>query len=694
MTYQGGPSRLMLSSLALAAAVSMLLAGGGSTSAVAAQAVPAADTGSSSAALTNTSHLDWLLEPVPLSAVEGHSTYEMEESPVAEAPWTYADRNADGSFRGIGGGTLDPATGYFGQGAFNADDIARTAVVYLRHWEQTGSTASREHAFQTLRALTYLQTITGPNAGNVVLWQQVDGSLNPSAEPAELPDPSDSAESYWLARTVWALGEGYAAFEAADPPFASFLQDRLHLALGSLNEQSLSRYGTYDVADGVKIPAWLVNGGADASSEAVLGLAAYAKAVPADAVALTALTRLSEGIAAMSSGSMNTWPFGAILPWNGSQTFWHAWGGYAPAALSDAVGVLGRPDLLTAAVKDTAQFTPQLLAAGGPDNLWGPTPGDAQIAYGVDCRVQSLVATAQAAKAPGLLDVAAVAAGWFFGANPSGAPAYDPTTGVAIDGIEPSGAVNHNSGAESTIHTLLTMLTLDANPVLKAKALGINKIVAITGLSVVEAESGTITGSGTVVTPESAWTGEAIWSGGSYVALNPGARLKIPVPAAAQARNVYAIVNQSVAPSGTTRWTASSKTRLGSTPNGGAGAQGITEAPGMLYPFALSRALPAGATTVVGETDGAASLDALLVQPLISSVAVTGPGGDSTLYVSAANRTSVRKIDVPEGFTVRQRAFDSTGKPVAGRRDRSPAAHASLVTVVSGGFTVVEVFRR
>ena len=60
-----------------------------------------------------------------------------------------------------------------------------------------------------------------------MLWQQHDGTLNPSAIPKELPDPSDSAESFWLARTVWALGEGYAGFQKADPAFASFLADRM-----------------------------------------------------------------------------------------------------------------------------------------------------------------------------------------------------------------------------------------------------------------------------------------------------------------------------------------------------------------------------------------------------------------------------------------------------------------------------------
>jgi hypothetical protein len=694
MTYTDVRSHLRSRPVALAAALSMLLVGAGT--AVASAAAPTAFGAPSSAApLTNLSHLDFLLDTVPLRPVDGHTTYLMDEQPTAQAPWVYADKKTDGSYARVGGGDLDPVSGHYGQGAFDADDIARTAVVYLRHWQLTGSAASKEHAFQTLRSLTYLQTTSGPNAGNVVLWQQADGTLNPSATPAELPDPSDSAESYWLARTVWALGEGYAAFKDADPEFASFLQDRLHLALDSVNKQSLAKYGTYALADGVQVPAWLLNDGADASAEAVLGLSAYATADPTDGVATTALTQLSEGIAAMSSGSANQWPFGAILPWTKSQTFWHAWGGMAPAAVAEASVVLHRPDLLTAAVKDTAQFTPQLLAAGGPDNLWSPTRGDAQIAYGADSRVESLLATAKAANAPGLLDVAAVAAGWFFGANPSGAPAYDQATGAAIDGIDPGGKANLNSGAESTIHTLLTMITLDANPVLKAKALGISTTVAIDGLTLVEAESGAVAG-GTVVTPASAWTGEALWSGGAYVALGTGGTVSIPVPVSDQARNVYPVVNQGEAPAGSAVWTAG-RTRLGSTLNGGAAAQGITDSPGRLVPLTLQRTLPAGATAVVASSDGAASLDALLVQPLISSVAVTGTGGDSTMYVSSARESSTRTIAVPKGFVLQQRAFDATGQPVAARRDSIAVQRSQRpqrVTVAAGGFTFVTLVRR
>jgi hypothetical protein len=692
MTYTAVRSAFILKAVALTTAVSMLLLGAGTAAAAASPLTSVAHGGiAASAPLTNLAHLDFLLGTVPLTAVEGHTTYGIDAAPTAQAPWTYADKKADGSYGRVGGGSFDPATGLWGQGAFNADDIARAAVVYLRHWQQTGDTGSREHAMQTLRALTYLQTSTGPNAGNVVLWQQADGTLTPSATPKELPDPSDSAESYWVARTVWALGEGYAAFASADPQFAAFLQDRLRLSLGALDRQSLARYGQFDLADGVKVPAWLIAGGADASAEAALGLAAYVSAAPSDTAARTSLTQLAEGVAAMSSGSVTEWPFGAILPWNKSQTLWHAWGGMAPAAVATAATTLGRADLLGAAVKDSAQFTAQLLAAGGPDNAWSPTPGEAQIAYGVDSRVQGLVATAQAANAPGLIDLAAITAGWFFGANRSGLPAYDPATGAAIDGIEHDGRVNPNSGAESTIHALLTMLVLDANPALKAKALGINKTIGTNGLSVVEAEAGTITGTGAVVRPASAWTGEANLSGGAYVALAAGDTLSIPVPAADQARNVYPIVNQTEAPSGSTAWSVG-RTKLGSTANGGAGGQGITDAPGRLFPLTLKRQLPAGATALVGATDGPSAVDALLIQPLVSSIAVTGPAGDSTVYVSAAQKTSVYTVDVPRGFRLQQRAFDATGRPVAAGREGNKST-ASSVRVVAGGFTVTKLVR-
>ena len=83
------------------------------------------------APLTNTAHLDFLGDDVTPPAQAGHTTFG--DGPLGVL-WTYADRQADGTYKRIGGGPYDAATNTYGQGAFNADDIARAAVVYVRHW--------------------------------------------------------------------------------------------------------------------------------------------------------------------------------------------------------------------------------------------------------------------------------------------------------------------------------------------------------------------------------------------------------------------------------------------------------------------------------------------------------------------------------------------------------------------------------
>jgi hypothetical protein len=84
----------------------------------------------------------------------------------------------------------------------------------------------------------YMQTTTGPNAGNFVLWMQPDGALNLTPTPPDSANPADSRASFWMARSNWALGEGYATFRTVDPIFASAaLAARMDLALARLNEE-------------------------------------------------------------------------------------------------------------------------------------------------------------------------------------------------------------------------------------------------------------------------------------------------------------------------------------------------------------------------------------------------------------------------------------------------------------------------
>jgi hypothetical protein len=58
------------------------------------------------------------------------------------------------------------------------------------------------------------------------------------------------------------------------------------------------------------------------------------------------------------------------------------------------------------------------------------------------------------------LVMAGIAASWLFGDNAAGVPMYDPGTGRGYDGVRDSTTINRNSGAESTIEALMTILEL------------------------------------------------------------------------------------------------------------------------------------------------------------------------------------------------------------------------------------------
>ncbi|MGH9246434.1 MAG: hypothetical protein ACRD29_19400 [Acidimicrobiales bacterium] len=632
--------------------------------------------------LTNLDHIDWLGAETAPPAQVGHTTYRLAEEPSVGVLWTYADLQPDGTYRRIGGGAYDPETDTWSQGAFNADDLSRAAIVYLRHWQATEDESSRDRAYQLLRGLTYLQTAAGPHAGNVVLWMQPDGTLNPSADPPDSPDPSDSGASYWLARTIWALGEAYPAFGDVDPAFAGFLRDRLDLALDAVERQVLVRYGQWLDIDGTPVPAWLITDGADATGEALLGLAAYVSAT-GDARARQVLQQLGEGVAAMRSGTTRKWPFGAILPWAQSQAVWHAWGGLAPAGMADAFAVTGDRTMRNAALSDTAAFTPHLLIAAGPENGWLPAPTDrVQIAYGAHSRVESLLATAEAADRPGLRKVAGIAAAWFFGSNPAAEAMYDPPTGRTYDGVTGDGVVNRNAGAESTIHGLLTMVALDQMPHVAALA-AVAAVAERHTWTLVEAEAGQLGPGAEIHQPESAWTGESLWSGGAGVRLLRNGTVTIPVTAVGAHLLLPVVMLDPSA--GATTWTTPHR-EAGVVRHAAVGPQGDSPAPGLLAMETLPRTVRDVDSVTVRAVRGEALIDALLVQPEVEHLVLSSETSATALLRNFAHGNRTVVLSLPAGTTADVEVFDATGRRVT--HAQAPADRVE-VTIPGGGFAVV-----
>jgi hypothetical protein len=627
-------------------------------------------TGSIGPGVVNLGHLDFLHDSVPYPAAPptGHSTTD-PGSPI-DTWWVYANFDpATGIYTRTGGGTYDPGTNTYGQGAFDTDDVSRAAVAYLTHYRYYHDAHSLDLARGALRFVLYMQTTSEPNAGNFVLWMQPGGALNLTPTPPDQPNPSDAGASYWMARSMWALGEGYQTFRQTDPSFASVLSGRMRLAMQRLDTELIApNYGHFLTLHGYQTPAWLIADGADASSEALLGLTSYAKA-SGDAEARKLALELGTGIADFQLGSERDWPWRALMPWARSVSDWHAWAAHMSMALASSAGTLDRPAWLSAARHDASSFEVHQQLSFGPINGLEPAPDDlSQIAYGNETTVDGLLAVGTATGDDVFRRWAGIAASWLFGNNPAGLPMYQPATGVVFDGINGDGTINHNSGAESTIEGLLSLMNAVNDPVAR-RYLGFDKVLGRLTYQKVEAESGALSGAATVVKPASAWTGEALWSNGQYVDLGPGGSDSLTVTTSAAGRYLlYIVFDKQMVPANSVGVTITiDGVRVGTDAEGGAGAQGVSPNPDYLWidSLELPSALAAGHHTVRLAYSGSGSVhakvDALLIQPEVeSNLLASASGQQVALYKSLAGRGA--DMTLPDDRSWQVRLYDRNGR--------------------------------
>ncbi|MDQ1171572.1 hypothetical protein QE392_003376 [Microbacterium proteolyticum] len=328
------------------------------------------------------------------------------------------------------------------------------------------------------------------------------------------------------------------------------------------------------------------------------------------------------------------------------------------------------------AITDATSFTTTLLTAGGPDNGWNPSPTDrVQIAYGADSRVQSLLALADTTGSESFAQLAGLQAAWFFGANHAGARMYDPMTGVTFDGLQPDGSVNRNSGAESTIHGLLTAIALDAHPAVAARATALTAVQARVGLEYIEAEDAVRT-DGAVFTPESSWTGESSWSGNGLT-LQPRQSARWDLGTSDTRRWIEPVVLTTPGERTQSVW------RGGGLLSVTGPQQGVSPTPGALLPYGLTA--PVSGTDVrVTALRGELTLDGLIVRPWISRLVLGGDAYGELVHSSAIapQRTSVGADGVRASVTV----YEADGSLV---RATSTDGEVSVV-IPAGGFAVAE----
>ena len=342
------------------------------------------------------------------------------------------------------------------EGIACVDDVARAAVVYLHHYEETGDDSSRRTAVKLLRFVRHMQAESGLFYNFV--W---DRSLRINTEHE---NSVADAVSWWTARAVWALATGARVLEASDPAEAAASRAAVRRVEPHL-DSLLARYGQTASEDGRPFPQWLVGRtGADATSELLLGLVELERAHPTPAGARRARL-LAEGIGALRFGSLAASPWGGHASWPGG---WHGWGNSQTQALASGVaaGVLPASALVSAQAEARTLYA-HLLVEGWLHEIAYATGAERafeQIAYDVRPAAVGLAALHRATGDADYGVMAGLAAAWFHGDNPAGAVMAD-AAGRGYDGVLSPDRVNWNAGAESTVEAQMTLLEVGLDPV-------------------------------------------------------------------------------------------------------------------------------------------------------------------------------------------------------------------------------------
>lgn len=344
-----------------------------------------------------------------------------------------------------------------GEGIACVDDAARAAVVYMRHYQQTGEEKSLNRARKLLQFILDMQA---PN-GMFYNFIQADHTIN-----THRPN-SRARPDWWTWRAVWAMGEAYPLFFQADSGFAAQLAVSVNRTLPKL-DSILNKYPDQSEVEGFSLPDWLPHrGAADQVSELLLGLVPFYQSAP-DSLLARRIRRLGEGLLRMQLGDSTQFPYGALLSW---QNIWHAYGNSQADALLESGSLLHEPDFIESALIEVRFFYPYLMSRGYPqqmvfqkrDGIIDTISAERfpQIAYNIRPMVMASLRAFDSSGKEEFLQQAAHIANWLFGKNPAGELMYNPKTGRCFDGIESPHRINRNSGAESTIEALLTLLAVE-----------------------------------------------------------------------------------------------------------------------------------------------------------------------------------------------------------------------------------------
>jgi len=386
--------------------------------------------------LVNTSHLDALFEEIEINGEQMGIIHIYSEYP--DYQWVGDDD----------------------EGIACVDDAARAAIFYLRHYQYNGKSESLDKARKLTNFILYMQSDNG--YFNNFIWQ--DHSINRNFKTS-LAEPN-----WWTWRAIWALAEAFPVFNDTDVQFAEKILKSLSKAIDRI-KPSLNTTRMIKEIDGFERPAWLpFETASDQAAVLLMGLVPYYE-ITKDQVVLNYIHLLAEGITLMQEGDSITAPYGAFLSWENQ---WHAWGNNQSSALLRSYQFTNDKNSLASALIEIDNFYPYaktmflnefIITQQNGEIVMDQIHQYPQIAYNIRPMVFAVLEAYNITKDSAYAVQAAELATWFIGENIAQQQMYFPQSGLCFDGITNESYINKNSGAESTIEALLTLLEIENNPI-------------------------------------------------------------------------------------------------------------------------------------------------------------------------------------------------------------------------------------
>jgi hypothetical protein len=339
------------------------------------------------------------------------------------------------------------------------DDAARAAIFYLEYFKAYNDSSSLLKYYNLVEFLLYMQADNGFFYN--FIWK--NNSINKTFRTS-IAEPN-----WWSWRALWALMEGYDDFNKSGDDIAIRVKQSIKKTIEGIKLIIPEKKKVF-IIDGIEMPDWLLaQSASDQSALLVLILSDYNK-ITGDKEILNYLNSLVHGIMMMQIKDPECEYNGAFLSW---QNTWHGWGNSQSYALLKAYQVLNLESIRTSALYELNHFYERLIETGFlsyfkvqkneckyeivESNRYS------QIAYIVRPMIFALLEAYEITSDSSYAIKAGKVAKWFTGENPAKTVMYNPHTGIFFDGIENKNLVNKNSGAESTIEGLLSLLRVSQN---------------------------------------------------------------------------------------------------------------------------------------------------------------------------------------------------------------------------------------